>query len=138
MYQTIVEAVLDHAKYHPAKNALIIKKETVDYGGLGNLVRKCAKVLREKYHIHAGDKVMITALHEKLKNNKKLVKAAKSDGQQIFEKNIFPQLFDEAAQEAYMESTETYTRLFEDAAKYKAIMSALAHTMFDELRAVKA
>ena len=62
MYQTIVEAVLDHAKYHPAKNALIIKKETVDYGGLGNLVRKCAKVLREKYHIHAGDKVMITAL----------------------------------------------------------------------------
>lgn len=81
-----------------------------------------------------GDKVMITALHEKLKNNKKLIKSAQTVGQQIFEKNIFPQLFDDAAQEAYMESTETYTKLFEDAAKYRTIMTALARAMFDELR----
>ena len=81
-----------------------------------------------------GDRVMITALHEKLKKNKKLLKSAQTDGQQIFEKNIFPQLFDDAAQEAYMESTETYTKLFEDAGKYRAIMSALAHAMFDEFR----
>ena len=80
-----------------------------------------------------GDKVVITALHQKLKNNKKLIKAAKTDGRQIFEKNIFPQLFDDAAQEAYVESTETYTKLFEDAGKYRAIMSALAQAMFDEL-----
>lgn len=62
------------------------------------------------------------------------MKAAKTDGRQIFEKNIFPQLFDDAAQEAYVESTETYTKLFEDAGKYRAIMSALAQAMFDELR----
>lgn len=80
-----------------------------------------------------GDKVVITALHQKLKNNKKLIKAAKTDGRQIFEKNIFPQLFDDAAQEAYVESTETYTKLFEDAGKYRAIMSALAQAMFEEL-----
>jgi len=43
-------------------------------------------------------------------------------------------LFDDAAQEAYMESTETYTKLFEDAGKYRAIMTALARAMFDELR----
>lgn len=81
-----------------------------------------------------GDKVVITTLHEKLKNNKKLMKAAKTDGRQIFEKNIFPQLFDDAAQEAYIESTETYTKLFEDAGKYRAIMNALAQAMFDELK----
>lgn len=81
-----------------------------------------------------GDKVVITALHQKLKNNKKLIKAAKTDGRQIFEKNIFPQMFDEAAQEAYVESTETYTKLFEDAGKYRAIMSALAQAMFDEMQ----
>ena len=81
-----------------------------------------------------GDKVVITALHQKLKNNKKLMKAAKTDGRQIFEKNIFPQLFDDAAQEAYVESTETYTKLFEDAGKYRAIMSALAQAMFDEMK----
>ena len=85
-----------------------------------------------------GDKVVIAALHEKLKNNKKLQKSAQTDGQQIFEKNIFPQLFDDAAQEAYIESTETYTKLFEDAGKYRAIMSALAHAMFDELRSANA
>ena len=55
-----------------------------------------------------GNRVVITTLHEKLKNNKKLVKSAQTDGQQIFEKNIFPQVFDDAAQEAYVESTETY------------------------------
>lgn len=81
-----------------------------------------------------GDKVVITALHQKLKNNKKLIKAAKTDGRQIFEKNIFPQLFDDAAQEAYVESTETYTKLFEDARKYHAIMDALAQAMFDEMK----
>ena len=85
-----------------------------------------------------GDKVVLATLHEKLKNNKKLVKSAQTDGQQIFEKNIFPQLFDDAAQEAYMESTETYTQLFEDAGKYHAIMSALAHAMFEELKGVSA
>ena len=81
-----------------------------------------------------GDKVVITALHQKLKNNKKLMKAAKTDGRQIFEKNIFPQMFDDAAQEAYVESTETYTKLFEDAGKYRAIRSALAQAMFDEMK----
>lgn len=81
-----------------------------------------------------GDKLVITALHQKLKNNKKLIKAAKTDGRQIFEKNIFPQLFDDAAQEAYVESTETYTKLFEDAGKYHAIMDALAQAMFDEMK----
>ena len=81
-----------------------------------------------------GDRGVITTLHEKLKNNKKLMKAAKTDGRQIFEKNIFPQLFDDAAQEAYIESTETYTKLFEDAGKYRAIMNALAQAMFDELK----
>ena len=81
-----------------------------------------------------GDKVVITALHQKLKNNKKLKKAAKTDGRQILEKNIFSQMFDEAAHEAYVESTETYTKLFEDAGKYRAIMSAFAQAMFDEMK----
>lgn len=81
-----------------------------------------------------GDKVVISTLYQKLKNNKKLMKAAQTDGRQIVEKNIFPQQFDNAAQEAYIESTETYTKLFEDATKYRAIMNVLAHDMFDEMK----
>ena len=62
------------------------------------------------------------------------MKSAQTDGRQIFENNIFPQLFDDAAQEAYLKAQKTYTKLFEDAGKYRAIMSALAHALFDELR----
>ena len=84
-----------------------------------------------------GDKVVITALHEKLKKNEKLRKAAMDDEQQMFVNNIFPQLFDNAAQEAYVESTETYTSLFENSEKYKAIMKALANALFIEFRQEK-
>ena len=33
-----------------------------------------------------------------------------------------------------MESTETYTKLFEDSAKYHAIMTALAQELYREMR----
>ena len=52
----------------------------------------------------------------------------------MFAKNVFPGIFDAEAQEAYMESMDTYTRIFEDAEKYRAIMSALSSAMFDEFR----
>lgn len=65
-----------------------------------------------------GDKVVITTLHDKLINNNKLKKAANSDGQQMFVNNIFPEEFDRAAQDAYVQSTETYTSLFENSEKY--------------------
>ena len=40
-----------------------------------------------------ADRVLIGTLREKLLADKKLRKAAKVDGQQIFEKNVFPQNF---------------------------------------------
>ena len=54
---------------------------------------------------------------------------------QMFANNVFPSAFNDAAQAAYMESTETYTRLFQDSEKYHAIMSALAVAMFHEFQA---
>lgn len=117
--------------YDPAKIKKPVKMEET----LSPL-EKVIQMINEQFvgDFTDGDKVMITALHEKLKNNKKLQKSAQTDGQQIFENNIFPQMFDDAAQEAYMESTETYTKLFEDAEKYRAIMTALGQTMFNEFR----
>ena len=118
-------------KYDPAKIKKPVKMEET-LSPLEQVIQK----INEQYmgEFTEGDKVVIAALHEKLKNNKKLQKSAQTDGQQIFEKNIFPQLFDDAAQEAYMESTETYAKLFEDAAKYRAVMTALAHALFTELK----
>lgn len=117
--------------YGPAK----VKKPLKMVETMTPLEQVIAKI-NEQYmgEFTEGDKVMIAALHEKLKKSKKLQKSAKTDGQQIFEKSIFPQLFDEAAQEAYMESTETYTSLFQDSQKYRTIMSELAHALFEEMR----
>ena len=81
-----------------------------------------------------ADRVVIGTLREKLLADKKLRRAAKVDGQQIFEKNVFPKIFDQTAQASYIESTETYTKLFEDTAKYRAIMTALAKELYRELR----
>lgn len=81
-----------------------------------------------------ADRVLIGTLREKLLADKKLRKAAKSDGQQIFEKNVFPKVFNDTAQASYIESTETYTKLFEDGAKYRAIMTALAQEIYREMR----
>ena len=121
----------DKGVYEPAK----LKKPVKMTETLSPLEQVIDKINQQYVgNFTDGDKVVITALHQKLKNNKKLMKAAKTDGRQIFEKNIFPQMFDDAAQEAYVESTETYTKLFEDAGKYRAIMSALAQAMFDEMK----
>lgn len=127
---------LDNIKgmYEPAKLKNPVKTTDV-FSPLEQVIDK----INEQYKgaFTEGDKVVITTLHQKLKDNKKLMNAAKTDGKQIFVKNIFPQVFDDIAQEAYIESTETYTKLFEDATKYRAVMSALAQVMFDEFRSAR-
>ena len=120
--------------YDPVKVKKPVKMEDT-MSPLEQVIEK----INEQYagNFTEGDRVVITTLHEKLKNNKKLMKSAKTDGRQIFENNIFPQIFEDAAQQAYTESTETYTKLFEDAGKYRAIMNALAGVMFKELQYTK-
>ena len=118
-------------EFGPAKPKKPVKQEET----LSPLEEVIAKI-NEQYvgEFTDGDRVVITTLHEKLKNNKKLQNAAKNNGRQMFAKNVFPGIFDDAAQEAYVESTETYTRLFEDSEKYRAIMNALSAAMFNEFR----
>ena len=52
----------------------------------------------------------------------------------IFSESIFPKAFDDAAQDSYMESQETFETLFSDKAKYNAVMSALAAVVYREMR----
>ena len=81
-----------------------------------------------------ADQVMIRALAEKLRGNKKLANMAVSSDPQIFAESIFPQAFSDAAQDSYMESQETYSSLFEDRSKYNAIMHTLAEVLYREMR----
>ena len=81
-----------------------------------------------------GDKVILSALRDKLLSDKKLKKMAQSSDPQIFVESIFPKAFGMAAQDGYMEAQESYQSLFEDTAKYNAIMSVLAEVVYREMR----
>lgn len=111
-------------------------KKAVNMTSKKDPLEEVIRAINEAYRgsFTEADRVLIGTLREKLMADKKLRKAARADGQQIFEKNIFPKIFDETAQASYLESTETYTKLFEDSAKYHAIMTALAQELYREMR----
>lgn len=79
-----------------------------------------------------ADKVLLYTLHDKLKNDKKLGKIAKSSNPQVFVESIFPKSFDTVAQDSYVEQTEAFTSLFENKSKYNAVMAALAEMLYRE------
>lgn len=88
--------------------------------------------INEKYkgNFTEGDKVVIGALQQKLSHNEKLIDIAQTSNSQIFAQGVFPAEFSKAAMECFNESEEAYRGLFEDKAKYDAIMSALADILF--------
>ena len=67
-------------------------------------------------------------------NDDKLQTMAKTTDPQIFGESVSPKAFGIAAQDSYMESQDTYTVLFEDQAKYNAIMHALGSIIYREMR----
>ena len=91
--------------------------------------------INEKYKgiFTEGDKVLLTSLRDRLLTDKKLKKIVQTTEPKIFTESVFPKIFDDAAQASFMESSETYQSLFADAAKYKAIMNALAQILYREL-----
>ena len=80
-----------------------------------------------------ADRVMVDTLYSKMKKDAKVKKAAKSNDRQVYERSIFPGIFDMTAQQAYMENTEAYEQLFLDAEKYRIIQRALAERLYREL-----
>lgn len=80
-----------------------------------------------------ADRVMVDTLYTKMRQDAKVKKAAKSNDRQVYERNIFPGIFDTTAQQAYMENTEAYEQLFLDAEKYRIIQQALAERLYREL-----
>ncbi len=69
-------------------------------------------------------------MQQKLSHNEKLIDIAQTSNSQIFAQGVFPAEFSKAAMECFNESEEAYRGLFEDKAKYDAIMSALADILF--------
>lgn len=73
-----------------------------------------------------ADKVIVDDLYKRMRKDEKVRKAAQTDDRQVYERSIFPGIFDETAQQSYMENTEAYTQLFLDADKYRSVCLALA------------
>lgn len=84
-----------------------------------------------------ADRVMVDTLYSKMQKDARVKKAAKSNDRQVYERSIFPGIFDTTAQEAYMENTEAYEQLFLDAEKYRIIQQALAERLYKELHGDK-
>ena len=80
-----------------------------------------------------ADRVMVDALYTKMRQDAKVKKAAKSNDRQVYERSIFPGIFDTTAQQAYMKNTDAYEQLFLDAEKYRIIQQALAERLYREL-----
>ncbi len=83
-------------------------------------------------NFNEADRVILYALHERLRVDKKLEKVAKTSDPQVFEQSIFPTAFQTAAMDGYVEQTEAYASLFENKSKYNAMMAALAGMMYRE------
>ena len=79
-----------------------------------------------------ADRVLLYALHDKLKSDTKLAKMAKSSNPQVFTESVFPKTFETVAQDSYVEQTEAFTSLFQNKSKYNAIMAALAEMLYRE------
>lgn len=84
-----------------------------------------------------ADRVMVDTLYTKMRKDAKVRKAAKSNDRQVYERSLFPTIFDTTAQEAYLENTGAYEQLFLDAEKYRAIQQALADRLYRELHDTK-
>ena len=85
-----------------------------------------------------GDRVLVTTLQSKLMNDPWLRKMAVGVDPRIFMESYFPKAFNDAAQDSYMESQETYMSLFADQAKYNAVMNALGRLIYREMQSGRA
>jgi len=82
-----------------------------------------------------GDKVIVETIYGKvLNNNSKLVKYAKKNNAEVFQDNIFPDVFKAVAHECYSEQMDAFRKLFEDKAFYNTIMQEIAKETYRSFR----
>ncbi|WP_314026445.1 DEAD/DEAH box helicase family protein [Olsenella uli] len=76
-----------------------------------------------------GDRVMIGWLRDRLFEREDVADSIRHDGSRIFTMSTLPKAFGEEARRAYVENADAFTSLFEDDAKYNAIMKALGEAL---------
>ncbi|MNO23419.1 Type I restriction enzyme [compost metagenome] len=100
---------------------------------LENIIRK----INEKFNgtFTEGDKVIVETIYNKVvKDNKKLKAYAKNNDAEVFERSIFPEIFKKVAQECYIESVSSFSKLFENKSFYTSVMEEIARESYKDLR----
>src|SRR5690606_33271519 len=89
---------------------------------LENIIRR----VNEKYDgkLSESDRLIIEGVTRKAKeSNDRLKSLARSNDEEMFEKSLFPSVFERASQELYLEQMDSYSKLFEDKSYYNSIMA---------------
>lgn len=81
-----------------------------------------------------GDRVVIDTLWKRIAENQQVADTIRRDGRQVFESSLLPKVFDEEARRAYVENTDSFTSLFEDSEKYRAMMSAIGQLLVEKFK----
>lgn len=81
-----------------------------------------------------GDRVVIDTLWKRIAENPQVADTIRRDGRQVFESCLLPKVFDEEARRAYVENTDSFTSLFEDSEKYRAMMSAIGQLLVEKFK----
>lgn len=117
----------------------------LDPGGAAKIVtpdkkRDPLQVLVDKFNeqwagnFTEGDRVVIDTLWKRIAENPQVADTIRRDGRQVFESSLLPKVFDEEARRAYVENTDSFTSLFEDSEKYRAMMSAIGQLLVEKFK----
>lgn len=82
------------------------------------------------------DEVIIGNIYDRLtqKLQKSLDRQIKNNEERQFEQAIFPDMFNEIAQECFREQANSYKKLFEDPEFYQNVMSAMANVLYNSFK----
>ena len=81
-----------------------------------------------------GDRVVIDTLWKRIADNPQVAETIRRDGGQVFESSVLPKVFEEEAMRAYMESSDSFSSLFEDGEKYRAMMNAIGQLLVEKFK----
>ena len=120
--------------YKPATSKSVTKPE--EKKPLDEVIEKINELYNGAFT--DADRVVVDIMRSRLMSDARLAAMARSSDPQIFRESIFPRVFGTTAQDCYIESQQTFTSMFEDQAKYNAIMNALGALVYREMRSSNA
>jgi type I restriction enzyme R subunit len=130
--EIVLEKSSDYVLKNPEKIDTWIKPPEEE-DTLENIIQRVNERFEGKFT--ESDRVIVEGIYKKaVKENEKLRKFARNNDEEIFNRSIFPDVFEKVAQELYIEQMNAYSKLFEDRSFYNAVLDAVAKEAYKELR----